>query len=57
MQNFLQVRKFYFPDPQLDGGITAAARRLSLPPGLSGGESGGNVIERQDSEELLYKFI
>lgn len=22
MQNFLQVRKFYFEDPQLDGGIT-----------------------------------
>ena len=22
MQNFLQMRKFYFSDPQLDGGIT-----------------------------------
>jgi len=25
MQNFLQVRKFYFSDPQLDGGITPSS--------------------------------
>jgi hypothetical protein len=31
MQNFLQVRKFYFSDPQLDGGITEALKKALVP--------------------------
>jgi len=30
MQNFLQVRKFYFSDPQLDGGITGDVGGTSI---------------------------
>jgi hypothetical protein len=30
MQNFLPVRKFYFSDPQLDGGITKDTPRYFI---------------------------
>jgi len=30
MQNFLQVRKFYFSDPQLAGGITVT-KKIATP--------------------------
>ena len=67
MLNFRQVRKFYFSDPRLDGGITGASssRRIAVVVGIAvlpgsrsqAGTRGFNAMFGRSARALLARHV